>query len=456
MAADWLSDYAAQKAKEDAEDWRKHQQKEDLAGLGWLGLRKVESVLGSAIDGLFGWLDKGINTAWDGAKEFVNSLNTNKDNISMANTKNTQEYEIVMTDAGYARKYANGKYEYIDDVTAQAELYKDTYGGEIQLTAYQGNNGFNPNRIQEIRELQEDGSYKVTILDEEGKVAQQYYEVKKLDVSKALSYEDAMKLTGGDMKYDAVDMVRGIFVEQARLLSNLYQGDLNKQFIAVKDYLYNSIGDIYKAYWDIGVNDEDTVGNVIATVAQVLAETTTIRYGEQSGNFNYYDSGMRNAQKATYFMTNWNWGNREDPLARYNGNNGIPKLDCAAFVGLVLDIAGITNGTEGKDYNQLKGLNLQGKYNGVRNIVDSGLFKEIKPGEVKVGDLAYTGDPGYNHILIVSQTDNGNAIKYIHSSPYDYNSLVRPKTGIGVQNSPFDFKGYPIKYIRYGGFKWKK
>ena len=71
MAADWLSDYAAQKAKEDAEDWRKHQQKEDLAGLGWLGLRKVESVLGSAIDGLFGWLDKGINTAWDGAGELI-------------------------------------------------------------------------------------------------------------------------------------------------------------------------------------------------------------------------------------------------------------------------------------------------------------------------------------------------------------------------------------------------
>jgi len=71
MAADWLSDYAAQKARKDAEDWRKHQQKEDLAGLGWLGLRKAESVLGSAIDGLFGWLDKGINTAWDGAKEFV-------------------------------------------------------------------------------------------------------------------------------------------------------------------------------------------------------------------------------------------------------------------------------------------------------------------------------------------------------------------------------------------------
>ena len=71
MAADWLSDYAAQKAKKDAEDWRKHQQKEDLAGLGWLGLRKVESVLGSAIDGLFGWLDKGINTAWAGAGELI-------------------------------------------------------------------------------------------------------------------------------------------------------------------------------------------------------------------------------------------------------------------------------------------------------------------------------------------------------------------------------------------------
>ena len=44
---------------------------EELAGLGWLGLRKAESVLGSAIDGLFGWIDKGINTAWTGIRELL-------------------------------------------------------------------------------------------------------------------------------------------------------------------------------------------------------------------------------------------------------------------------------------------------------------------------------------------------------------------------------------------------
>ena len=104
-----------------------------------------------------------------------------------------------MTDSGYARKYANGRYEYIDDVAAQAEMYKDTYGGEVIQTAYKGNTEFNPDRIQEVRELQEDGSWKVTVYDEEGKIKQQYYEVKKLDTSKALSYEQAYRLTGGDM-----------------------------------------------------------------------------------------------------------------------------------------------------------------------------------------------------------------------------------------------------------------
>jgi len=428
-AADWLSDWAAQKGRRDAEDWKSSQQKEGILGLAWLGLSRAGSMLSSA---------------WDGVSELFNATVRNtKTQNNEALTHNTNDYEVIMTDAGYARKYADGRYEYIDEVTARAEMYKQTYGGEVVETKANGNKGLNPDKMRDMRELQDDGSYKVTIYDDNGNVVQQYYEVKKLDTSKALGYEDAMRLSGGDKQYDAVDMVRNIFINEAKILSTIYSDDLSKQFLAVKDYLYNNGVDIYRAYNEIGIYDEEVVGNVIATVAQVLAETTTIKYGEMPGNFNYYDSGMENSNKSTYFMGNWNWENPQDPLAAYTGNNGQPKLDCAGFVGLVLDIAGITNGTEGRDYNALKGLNLLGKYNGVRNIVDSGLFKEIQPGKVKVGDLAV-----YNtHILIVSKVNKGYAEKYIHSSIYDYN--INKKNRIGVQQSPFTFSEGNIYYIRY-------
>ncbi|MGB4268404.1 MAG: hypothetical protein WBK20_04405, partial [Spirochaetota bacterium] len=275
-------------------------------------------------------------------------------------------------------------------------------------------------------------------------------EVRKLDTSNALRYEQALKLSSGDMHYDAVDIVKEIFITEAKMLSQIYSNNYNEQFLAVKDYLYNSVDKIYRAYNEIGVYDEDTIGHVIATVASVLAETTTIRYGEEAGNFNYYDATMRASNKSTYFMSDWDWSNRANPLKNYEGNNGQPKLDCAAFVGLVLDIAGITNGTEGKDYNAVKGLNLIGKYNGVKNIVESGLFREVKANEVKVGDLAYSVDKNgeYTHILIVKEIDNkGTASKYIHSSIYDY--IKKDWNEIGVQISPFSFDKGSIKYIRY-------
>ncbi|HOM87782.1 MAG TPA: hypothetical protein PLH80_06335 [Spirochaetota bacterium] len=133
----------------------------------------------------------------------------------------------------------------------------------------------------------------------------------------------------------------------------------------------------------------------------------------------------------------------------YTGNNGQPKLDCAGFVGLVLDIAGITNGTEGRDYNNLKGLNLIGKCDsGVRNIVESGLFKEVKNGQVKIGDIAVYNN--YSHIIIVSGVQSGNANQFIHSSSYNYNKIIKGKYVkdlIGVQNSIIDIGSY--KNLRY-------
>ncbi|MGB4269657.1 MAG: hypothetical protein WBK20_10805, partial [Spirochaetota bacterium] len=160
----------------------------------------------------------------------------------------------------------------------------------------------------------------------------------------------------------------------------------------------------------------------------------------------YYDARMSNAHKSTYFMNDWNWNNPNDPLAAYNGNSGQPKLDCAAFVGLVLDIAGITKGTEKRDYNSVKGLNLIGNSNGVRNIIESGLFQEVKSGKVQVGDLAVYKD--FRHIMIVAQTSGGKAINFIHSSSYNYNAEKRDS--IGVQMSKISGKTYAtLKYYRF-------
>ncbi|MGB4269484.1 MAG: hypothetical protein WBK20_09910 [Spirochaetota bacterium] len=171
--ADWAGDWAREMAREQGQAARntmKHMDAlEALAGLGWLGTR-MGQIFASAWDEVSEWFSR------------VTEDDTITPKTEAGNDREDKEYEIVMTDSGYARKYADGRYEYIDDVTARAEMYKETYGGEIVLTSYQNNKdkaGFNPDRIREVRELHEDGSYKVTIFDKEGKVAQQYYEVKK-------------------------------------------------------------------------------------------------------------------------------------------------------------------------------------------------------------------------------------------------------------------------------------
>ncbi len=59
-----LSEYCKDRGKDHAEKARKAMEdmdrKEVILGLGWLGLRKVESVLGSAIDGIIQWIDQNV------------------------------------------------------------------------------------------------------------------------------------------------------------------------------------------------------------------------------------------------------------------------------------------------------------------------------------------------------------------------------------------------------------
>jgi len=143
-------------------------------------------------------------------------------------------------------------------------------------------------------------------------------------------------------------------------------------------------------------------------------------------------------------MSKWDWSSK-DPLRNYAGNDKQPKLDCAAFVGLVLDIAGITKGTEGRKYPQIAGLNLIGTGNGVRNIIENDLFKDVKSNDVRVGDIAYTGDK--KHIMIVSEVKNGKALKFIHSSSWDYTKSRLMRNEKGVQISPFAHKA-GIKFKR--------
>ncbi|HOM87774.1 MAG TPA: hypothetical protein P5130_11905 [Spirochaetota bacterium] len=54
-AADWLSDWAAQQGRQDAEDWKTNQKKEGILGLAWLGLSKAGSLLSGAWDSITGF-----------------------------------------------------------------------------------------------------------------------------------------------------------------------------------------------------------------------------------------------------------------------------------------------------------------------------------------------------------------------------------------------------------------
>ena len=133
-------------------------------------------------------------------------------------------------------------------------------------------------------------------------------------------------------------------------------------------------------------------------------------------------------------------------------------MDCASFVSLVLDIAGIREGTKGIPKNKPKGLNRTNTYGrGVPNIIHTDIFDDVQGGQVRVGDIAYTGTEG--HVLIVSKVENGKAVKFIHSSSWDYNYGERlskktgvkvrraKRTGIGVHESSF-WHDSGVKYKR--------
>jgi len=313
---DYLADYAAALARESGKATRKMmemEKKEGLLGLAWLGLRRAGSLLGSA---------------WDEVNEFAKSLFISKDTTNTIETlSNIKKYEIVMTDSGYARKYANGRYEYIDDVAAQAEMYKNTYGGEVVLAAYQGNTGFNPDKIQEIRELQGDGSYKVTVYDKEGKIAQQYYEVKKLDTSKALSYEQAYRLTGGDMQFSDEELVRYGMVYGAVV-------DVNTKF--------NSI---VKEANKLNLTGEERFKYIIDSM---IDEYSGRKFYDETHLRYTYSSIMENiAQEFAYNTTNGiTYGFTEDLFNDYPGDgymNKTKNLDCANFVVIGLNILGLVD-----------------------------------------------------------------------------------------------------------------
>lgn len=64
--------------------------------------------------------------------------------------------------------------------------------------------------------------------------------------------------------------------------------------------------------------------------------------------------------------------------------------------------------------------------------------------------------PEYDHIMIVHNTNSGNATRFIHSSSYNYNKTDSKgkflRDLIGVQSSMIDTKTYKkIIYYRFKG-----
>ena len=82
-AADWLSDWAAQKGRQDAEDWKSSQKKEGILGLAWLGLSRAGSMLSSAWDGVSELFERGKNVI------LGNGFRTNE---QVADVKASQQY----------------------------------------------------------------------------------------------------------------------------------------------------------------------------------------------------------------------------------------------------------------------------------------------------------------------------------------------------------------------------
>lgn len=128
--------------------------------------------------------------------------------------------------------------------------------------------------------------------------------------------------------------------------------------------------------------------------------------------------------------------------------NGKIGIDCSGFVDFILSMAGIGEAERKASYGYL----VNGPSNGPPNILfRNNIFEKVPDNEVRLGDFALTTliEGGKNdHIMIVSEVKNGQAVKYIHSTGYDYNGTGKSQPGI--IESPFveKIKVHTLTYYR--------
>ncbi len=412
-AADWLSDWAAQKGRRDAEDWKRSQKKEGILGLAWLGLSRAGSMLSSA---------------WDGVSELFNATVRNtKTQSNEALTHNTNDYEVIMTDAGYARKYADGRYEYIDEVTARAEMYKQTYGGEVVETKANGNKGLNPDKMRDMRELQDDGSYKVTIMpdgskkvtvyNKDGSVKQEYYETKHVtNYSNVGSYEDAMKIAGKDMTLSNEELAKisnnAAFNEYKESKDLLYYGaklDVAREFMSA----IAKSGD-----------DWQTVNGFQKVVNNLMDQYGDMKFYDQEHLAYTYSAIMENL--GNLYGGKIGYGNKMDLFSQYPGDgymNRTNQVDCTNLQSIGLNILGLA------DY---KGQNVA-LYN--PDVYDYDPARENAP--EKTWDNGVTGKPGTTNLRY-----NTDLFDVILPSGIADNPYIDLTGTIGIMQKPRSEGGY--------------
>jgi len=224
---DYLADYAAALAEESGKATRKMmemEKKEGLLGLAWLGLRRAGSLFGSAWDGLGEFFEKGVN--WLQGEGFVTS-NEIADKARIG--KQLNEYintikvmygddgkMIVINEYGEREEYTS----YVQRKEAEGALNPDVIlTGKRNISKEEGKNialkeaykeffkdGANTLeavggiKVEEIKDdkgkiigfkIQENNGGEAIQTQEytiTGEITHSYYEVKKLDTSKALEY----------------------------------------------------------------------------------------------------------------------------------------------------------------------------------------------------------------------------------------------------------------------------
>lgn len=233
---------------------------------------------------------------------------------------------------------------------------------------------------------------------------------------------------------------RGLIALGAKTVSQLYGHEGSLEFAAMREYLQRNGENVYQSYLADGNDAATARALTVVFMAKMLNENARIFYGDAPGNTNNYYSTVKNPDESTYFY------NR--PFN--SGNGGIPKLDCAAYVGLALYLAGIKTGVDGRAVPLAAGINevdMPGSKSAVDNIIGhTELFAAVM-GDVKVGDIAY--DAG--HIAIVSRVSDGQATMMLHSAFGNWNRFDSSghvvADRIGVQESLWK-PGYQLNYLR--------